>query len=87
MLPKEHGEKLPQGFINITSKGDKWYFSKVDLVSSCSLYWELRSLIMLFLKKKKNARMRDSLDEALILSDRLDDCTIIFQIFDTDKQR
>ncbi|KAF8315442.1 hypothetical protein DL93DRAFT_2166804 [Clavulina sp. PMI_390] len=43
--------ELPRGFINVSTKGDKWICTTLDL-------------------KKRNERLKDSLDEVLLLSDR-----------------
>lgn len=61
--------ELPRGFINVSSRKGKWLFSSIELVrillgSPAGLHNE-RSL-----QKKLNARMKDALDEALILSEK-----------------
>jgi DNA mismatch repair protein MSH4 len=63
--------ELPKGFINVAMKKGKWLFSSMELVpfSSCPcvlfcLMWLIDS------QKKMNARMKDALDETLILSDK-----------------
>ncbi|KAF9505616.1 hypothetical protein BS47DRAFT_1322283 [Hydnum rufescens UP504] len=45
-------DELPRGFLNVTARGAKWFFTSMEL-------------------KKRNARMKDALEEALMLSDRI----------------
>ena len=61
--------ELPKGFINASSRKGKWFFECLDLVHIRSIhpgYVTTKS----YLQKKRNARMKDSLDETLMLSDR-----------------
>lgn len=61
--------ELPKGFINVTLRKGKWQFSTMELVGICSSLLTLVSN-MTPSQKKMNARMRDALDETLILSDK-----------------
>ena len=65
---KDHFEgELPRGFLNVTTKGTKWCFTEMDLVRYTI---SPRALDLTDnLQKKKNARMKDALEEALLLSD------------------
>ena len=58
-------DDLPQGFINVVSKGTRFLFSSVELASETrsSSYSSLMRL-----QKKRNARLKDALEEALFLS-------------------
>lgn len=58
---------LPAGFINPCLKKGKWQFSSMDLVRPSPL--DLPSFKAV-LQKKMNARMKDALDETLILSNK-----------------
>src|SRR6266550_388453 len=62
------GRELPRGFINVITKKGKFLFSSMELVSP-----NLSRLIAFDFRreqKKLNARMKDALDETLILSDK-----------------
>ncbi|KAL0576893.1 MutS protein msh4 [Marasmius crinis-equi] len=63
-------DELPKGFINATLKKGKWQFSSMELVilrcSSIGVWFWLTQDG----QKKMNARMKDALDETLILSDK-----------------
>ncbi|KAG1765207.1 muts domain V-domain-containing protein [Suillus occidentalis] len=50
-------DELPKGFINVSAQRGRWLFSSMDLVGFDR-------------KKKMNARMKDSLEETLVLSDK-----------------
>ena len=61
--------ELPRGFINVSSRRGKWLFSSIELVrillgsltgGPSQRPWQ----------RKLNARMKDALDEALILSEK-----------------
>jgi DNA mismatch repair protein MSH4 len=62
-IPRE----LPRRFINVVSKGDRWVFSTVELVSHILF---VQCHFQPFHQRKKNARTKDALDETLILSDK-----------------
>ena len=59
--------RLPWGFINQSMQRGKWLFTSMELVSDghASNVYELN---LAESQKKRNARMKDALDEALILS-------------------
>jgi len=59
--------ELPKGFINVSAQRGRWLFSSIDLVrfngkgnTYSDIGWQ----------KKMNARMKDSLEETLVLSDK-----------------
>ncbi|RPD59471.1 hypothetical protein L227DRAFT_549255 [Lentinus tigrinus ALCF2SS1-6] len=56
----EVGGELPRGFVDVTAQKGRWVFSSVELAS-----------LTLGIQKKRNARMKDALDETLILSDKI----------------
>lgn len=60
--------ELPRGFINPSLKKGRWQFSSMELV--CPLACPSRRVFISWLQKKMNARMKDALDETLILSDK-----------------
>jgi DNA mismatch repair protein MSH4 len=67
--------ELPAEFINVTEKKGRVVFSTLDLVRSPL---EIKNLpdpsahrCFSVMKKKRNARMKDALDEVMSLSDRL----------------
>jgi len=63
--------ELPEGFINVTAKKGKYMFSSMDLVSfKTYISTHKRNPIYETLQKKMNARMKDALDETLILSSK-----------------
>jgi DNA mismatch repair protein MSH4 len=62
--------ELPKGFINVSMKKGKWYFSSMDLVSTSASSPPLMPDATSVLQKKMNARMKDALDETLMLSDK-----------------
>lgn len=66
--------ELPRGFINVTAKKGKWMFESIELVSPNDggrrRPTDRDELIALRIQKKRNARMKDALDETLMLSDR-----------------
>ena len=61
--------KLPLGFTNLSLRRGRWLFTSMELVSD-----DVASNIIvisshgLHLQKKRNARMKDALEEALVLS-------------------
>lgn len=61
--------ELPRGFINVTMQKGKWLFSSMELVSS-SFKAGIVALTVSSFQKKMNARLKDALDETLILSDK-----------------
>ena len=67
--------ELPVGFINVTEKRGRVAFSTLDLVrlslGDHGQFPHLSSLTLHHPKKKRNARMKDSLDEVMSLSDKL----------------
>lgn len=64
--------ELPKGFVNISLKKGKWVFSSMELVNFIYGLFRKRLINILSpLKKKMNARMKDALDETLILSEKL----------------
>ena len=64
--------ELPRGFINVSMQKGRWLFSSLDLVSSSfpSVAYYSQLTGGLSWQKKMNARMKDALDETLILSDK-----------------
>ena len=60
--------ELPKGFVNVTSKKGKWVFETMELVS-CSKRLKTAHSVRVELQKKRNARMKDALEETLLLSD------------------
>ena len=62
--------ELPKGFVNVTERKGKWFFESIDLVS----YYEITFIdsddTVYCIKKKRNARMKDALDETLMLSNK-----------------
>lgn len=60
--------ELPAEFINATEKKGRIVFSTLDLVR---LSFVIRNFQCSSLKKKRNARMKDALDEVMSLSDKL----------------
>ena len=63
--------ELPKGFVNVILKKGRWIFSSLELV--CIFFFPSGTqFISLQLQKKMNARMKDALDEALLLSDKCD---------------
>ena len=67
--------ELPAEFINVTQKKGRIVFSTLDLVRLSfaieDFFLSQCSPLFLAIKKKRNARMKDALDEAMSLSDRL----------------
>ena len=60
--------ELPKGFLHVSSQKGRWLFSSMELVCVyCALSG--RELTVDH-QKKMNARMRDALDETLILSNK-----------------
>jgi DNA mismatch repair protein MSH4 len=58
--------ELPTGFINVSVQKGRWIFSSLELVRIMA---KVRCLpIVKSQQKKMNARMKDALDETLILS-------------------
>jgi MutS family domain IV len=63
--------ELPRGFINVSTQRGRWIFSSMELVGILCM-WFVRFIEPLppSSQKKMNARMKDALDETLILSDK-----------------
>ena len=61
--------ELPKGFLNVSPQKGRWIFSSLELVRKHLLYFE-DQLYAGHPQKKLNARMKDALDETLILSDK-----------------
>jgi len=59
---------LPRGFLNVTVKKGKLQFSSLELVSSSAPLQTRQKVTSP--QKKMNARMKDALDETLILSNK-----------------
>ena len=64
------GRELPPGFINATLKKGRYMFSSMELVRF-SLSLPLNPAHAALAQKKMNARMKDALDESLLLSDKI----------------
>ena len=64
--------ELPRGFVDVVARRGKWVFSSMELVS-ISRRSSAAGVHDTILQKKRNARMKDALDETLILSDKLFD--------------
>jgi len=65
--------ELPKGFINAAMRKGRWVFSSMELVSEVLLgpvFGDMLSGLSGVVQKKMNARMKDALDETLILSDK-----------------
>ena len=66
--------ELPAEFINVTEKKGRVVFSTLDLVSlslRTGHHLDFRAHHRPSIKKKRNARMKDALDEVMSLSDKL----------------
>lgn len=61
--------ELPPGFVNVAMKKGRWMFSSMELVIFPSFRSELVANSIVH-QKKMNSRMKDALDETLILSDK-----------------
>ena len=66
----EAGGELPRGFIDATPQKGRWVFSSIELVSNATSIFGLHEKKLKPQPKKRNARMKDALDESLILSDK-----------------
>jgi DNA mismatch repair protein MSH4 len=64
------GRELPPGFINATLKKGRYMFSSMELVRLSLPCFPNPSHAALG-QKKMNARMKDALDESLLLSDKI----------------
>ena len=58
--------ELPKGFLNVSAQKGRWTFSSLELVCKSLPCFEAYTLGIF--QKKMNARMKDALDETLILS-------------------
>lgn len=66
--------QLPKDFLNVTATGAKMVFTSLELVGITRSYPVFLTKLITSPQKKRNARFKDSLDEALILSDKWDSC-------------
>lgn len=62
--------ELPKGFVNVTMKKARWMFSSMELVSPDQLKRTVMGRSLTLSQKKMNSRMKDALDETLMLSDK-----------------
>lgn len=68
---EDTGGELPRGFINVNQKKGKWVFGSLELVSIVFLLRQALIMNAMVCQTKRNSRMKDALDETLILSDRI----------------
>ena len=67
---EEAGGQLPSGFVDVTAQKGRWVFSSIELVRDAFLVSHPAHVNTYISQKKRNARMKDALDETLILSDK-----------------
>ena len=65
---EDAGGQMPAGFVDVTAQKGRWVFSSIELVRTLACIQSKNDQSPL--QKKRNARMKDALDEALILSEK-----------------